>query len=150
MASDAASVNTSVDENTSRLVPYSTLSVSEATYSQNFDVTPLVSGKWTMGNAFFVDMWDYSTLQQGYQSNDTWADKQEVFQLPKANQWMHWVIQTHNASPHPMHYHGPLLVLESRTSLYDASTADISLTDGLRRDVVLLPGGDFVVIAFYR
>lgn len=148
---DDAYVNECVDEESSLMVPYVALPASDvATYTQDFDVALLVSGLWAMGNSSFVNYWDYPTILQAYEGNDTYADSQEVFHLPEADQWVYWVIQTTNAVPHPMHLHGhDFWVLGSGSGIYDPDTADLKLTNVPRRDVVLLPSSGYVVIAFY-
>jgi FtsP/CotA-like multicopper oxidase with cupredoxin domain len=49
-----------------------------------------------------------------------------------------------------MHLHGhDFWVLGQGTGTYDSTTANLTLTNAPRRDVVLLPGAGYVVIAFY-
>jgi FtsP/CotA-like multicopper oxidase with cupredoxin domain len=103
-----------------------------------------------MGTNSFVNQWDYPTILQAYEGNDTWAAEQEVYQLPDANVWVYFVMQTANAQGHPMHLHGhDFWVLGQGVGTYDAATADLTFVNAPRRDVVQLPSEGYVVIAFY-
>lgn len=147
---DGASTGECVDEEASNLIPYLALAASNADLEDNFEVDLLITGQWEMGNTSFINYWNYPTVLQAYEENDTWADSQQVVQLPGAGEWVYWVIQTTNAQPHPMHLHGhDFWVLGSGMGTYDSSTANVSLTNVPRRDVVMLPGAGWVIIAFY-
>lgn len=142
------------DEAMTDLVPYLAIDASDsASDTEDFDVALVIADKgalWEMGTSSFVNLWDYPTVLQAYEGNDTWTDEQNVYQLPTANEWVYWIIQTTNTQPHPMHLHGhDFWVLGQGTGTYDASTANLTLTNTPRRDVVLLPGAGYVVIAFY-
>lgn len=94
------------DEDMSLLVPYLAITASSSDVEDDFEVQITTGGNgvlWEMGTSSFVNQWDYPTLQQVYEGNDTWGASQEVYQFPTANQWVYWVIQTTNAQPHPMH-----------------------------------------------
>lgn len=142
------------DEDASSLVPYLALAASDADITDDFSVS-VTFGKnnaflWEMGTATFVNEWDYPTLLQVAEGNDTWGTSQQVYQFPDADTWVYWVIQTKNQAPHPLHLHGhDFWILGQGTGTYDSTTADLSLTNRPRRDVVQLPGDGYVVIAFY-
>lgn len=103
-----------------------------------------------MGNNTFVSEWDYPTLLKVSESNNTWTASEEVYQLPDANVWVYFTIQTLNTQPHPLHLHGhDFWILGQGTGTYDAATADLTLVNAPRRDVVQLPGAGWVVMAFY-
>lgn len=141
------------DEDMSNLVPYLAIAASDSDVEEDFTVQITVDGNgvlWEMGASSFVNQWDYPTVQQAYEGNDTWASAQQVYQVDTANQWVYFVVQTSNGIPHPMHLHGhDFWVLGQGTGTYDASTADLKLTNAPRRDVVMLPGSGYIVIAFY-
>lgn len=142
------------DEDMTLLVPYLAIAASD-TYEEedDFAVQITTGGNgvlWEMGTSSFVNEWDYPTVLQAYEGNDTWGAAQEVYQLPDANVWVYFVIQTTNTQPHPMHLHGhDFWILGQGTGTYDSSTASLTLTNAPRRDVVQLPGAGYVVIAFY-
>jgi FtsP/CotA-like multicopper oxidase with cupredoxin domain len=149
-----ASTDSCDDEDMSLLVPYLAIAASDSPDEEDdFSVVIDNTGNgvlWEMGTASFVNQWDYPTVLQAYEGNDTWGSAQEVYQLPDANVWVYWVIQTTNTQPHPMHLHGhDFWVLGQGTGTYDSTTSNLTLTNAPRRDVVMLPGAGYVVIAFY-
>ncbi|KAL1889965.1 hypothetical protein Sste5346_008543 [Sporothrix stenoceras] len=142
------------DEPMASLVPYLAVAATDdPTNTTTFAVDLYTSngiGLWEMGATSFVSQWDYPTLLQVSEGNDTWGTAQNVYQYPDANTWAYMVIQTTNQQPHPMHLHGhDFWVIGQGTGTYDATTTELTLTNAPRRDVVLLPGDGFVVIAFY-
>ncbi|RAO69778.1 uncharacterized protein BHQ10_005790 [Talaromyces amestolkiae] len=150
LAADA----TCADEDMSNLVPYVALDAAEdPTNTTDFTVALYQSGGiglWDMGATSFVNQWDYPSLMQIDQGNNTWGTSQNVYAYPEANEWAYMVIQTSNQQPHPMHMHGhDFFVLGQGDGTFDATTADLSYTNPPRRDVVMLPADGYVVIAFY-
>ncbi|TGO27265.1 hypothetical protein BPAE_0045g00640 [Botrytis paeoniae] len=141
------------DELMSSLIPYVPIVASDSPAEE--DEFSVIINKtngviWQMGTHSFLNQWDYPTLLQAYEGNDTWAPEQEVYQLPEANVWVYWIIETTNAQSHPMHLHGhDFWVLGQGTGTYDSTTANLTLVNAPRRDVVLLPGSGWVVMAFY-
>ncbi|EFX04444.1 extracellular dihydrogeodin oxidase [Grosmannia clavigera kw1407] len=150
---DAAAVDSCYDEDASLLVPYLAIAASDADVTDSFDVEVTLSNNaflWEMGSSTFVNEWDYPTLQQVADKNDTWGASQNVYEFPNADTWVYWVIQTKNNAPHPLHMHGhDFWILGQGTGTYNASTANLSLVNRPRRDVVQLPGDGYAVIAFY-
>jgi FtsP/CotA-like multicopper oxidase with cupredoxin domain len=138
------------DEDASLLVPYLAIAASDSPeVDDDFSVVIDTTGHWKMGNNTFVNQWDYPTVLQAYEGNNTWGASQEVYELPDANVWVYWVIETTNTQPHPMHLHGhDFWVLAQGTGTYDSTTA-LTLTNAPRRDTALLPGAGYLVIAFY-
>jgi hypothetical protein len=47
--------------------------------------------------------WAEPSLLQIAQGNATWEASENVYQLPIANQWVYWVIDTQLGIPHPIH-----------------------------------------------
>ncbi|KAI4602002.1 hypothetical protein KJ359_010868 [Pestalotiopsis sp. 9143b] len=151
---DATTDGTCYDEDISQLVPYVPITASStADYEDDFSVKIVVGDNgvlWEMGPSSFVNQWDYPSLLQVEEGNDTWADSQQVYAFPDADTWVYWVIQTTNNQPHPMHLHGhDFWILGQGLGTYDADTANLTYTNPPRRDVVQLPGAGYVVIAFY-
>ncbi|KAK6198278.1 hypothetical protein LQW54_010427 [Pestalotiopsis sp. IQ-011] len=151
---DATTDGTCYDEDISQLVPYVPITASStADYEDDFSVKIVVGDNgvlWEMGPSSFVNRWDYPSLLQVEEGNDTWADSQQVYAFPDADTWVYWVIQTTNNQPHPMHLHGhDFWILGQGLGTYDADTANLTYTNPPRRDVVQLPGAGYVVIAFY-
>ncbi|RDW85906.1 multicopper oxidase-1 [Coleophoma crateriformis] len=151
VAWDSASTDDCDDEDMSNLVPYLAIVASDTpTSDEDFSVKIETSGLWVMGNNSFENQWDYPTVLQAYEGNDTWGAVQEVYELPDANTWVYWAIQTTNTQPHPMHLHGhDFWVIGQGSGTYDAATTNLTLVNAPRRDTVMLPGAGYVVIAFY-
>ena len=142
------------DEDITTLVPYLALAAS-ADYSvdNDYEVTLQFSSnviKWAMGGTSFVSQWDYPTLLQVAEGNDTWSTEQHVVELATADQWVYFVIETTFAQAHPIHLHGhDFWVLAQGTGKFDSTTTTLQLTDGPRRDVAMLPASGYLVIAYY-
>lgn len=141
------------DEAIASLVPYLSYDVSSSyTVEEDEEVAiAIASGgvKWEMGGTSFVSEWDYPTVLQVAESNDTWTTDQHVIQLATADQWVYFVIETTFAQAHPIHLHGhDFWVLASGTGTYSTSTT-LTTTDSPRRDVAMLPASGFLVIALY-
>ncbi|GAP90347.1 putative multicopper oxidase [Rosellinia necatrix] len=151
---DSAAEDDCNDEDMSSLVPYLAIDATDAPtgVEDDFAVAIVLSGDsvlWEMGNSSMVSQWNYPSLQQVYEGNDTWGDEQQAYVFPDADVWVYWVIQTSNGQPHPMHLHGhDFWILGQGTGTFDGSTANLTLTNPPRRDVVQLYGQGYVVIAF--
>lgn len=157
-AATAASVDECVDEPVASLVPYLQIDAADlADVSDDFSVAiASEAGRfyWYMANSTFVSQWDEPTIEQVYERATTdrslaFATAQHVYELPDANQWVYWIVQTAMGVAHPMHLHGhDFWVLGSGDGTYDASTANLTTVNAPRRDVVLLPADGWVVFAF--
>lgn len=148
-----AAIDECVDEDYSNLVPYVTADASSLPdVSTDFAVAiSAVAGRfyWAMGNSSFINEWSYPTIQQVAEGNNTFSAAQNVYELPDANVWVYWIVQTSLGAAHPMHLHGhDFWVLGSGTGTYDAATAQLSTVGVPRRDVVLLPSSGWVAFAF--
>lgn len=153
----AAAVDECVDEPMASLVPYLKVDASDsADHTDNFAVAITASANrfyWHMANSTFVSDWAEPTLEQVYDRANgnqvSWSSSQHVYELPDANKWVYWIVETAMAVPHPMHLHGhDFWVLGSGDGTYDASTAELTTVNAPRRDVVLLPSNGWVVFAF--
>ncbi|KAI1310840.1 putative extracellular dihydrogeodin oxidase/laccase [Xylaria venustula] len=153
-AVDAASDDDCDDEDMSSLVPYLAIDATDAPDGTEDDfavaiVTSTNGVLWEMGSSSMVSEWNYPSLLQVYEGNDTWGDEQQSYAFPDADVWVYFVIQTSNGAPHPLHLHGhDFWILGQGTGTFDGTTADLTLTNPPRRDVVQLPGQGYAVIAF--
>ncbi|KAI1121075.1 putative extracellular dihydrogeodin oxidase/laccase [Nemania abortiva] len=151
---DSAADDDCDDEDMSLLVPYLAVDATDAPSGTEDDFTvAITTGStgvlWEMGSTSMVSQWDYPSLLQVYEGNDTWGEEQQSYAFPDADVWVYWIIQTTNAQPHPMHLHGhDFAILGQGTGTFDSSTANLTLTNPPRRDVVQLPGQGYAVIAF--
>lgn len=149
-------VDSCADEDPANLIPYLHKDP-DATYDVRDDeVTAVINGaevSWTMGGSAFKVDWANPSLQQIDEANGTasnWTSDQHALVLPNANEWVYMYIQTTSAQAHPIHLHGhDFWVLASGWG--NVSTVDLQLTvlNAPRRDVAMVPGNGYLVIAFY-
>ncbi|KAK7714693.1 hypothetical protein SLS63_011667 [Diaporthe eres] len=150
-ANDNAAIDECIDE--TNLVPYVKVDASDlADVSTDFSVAVAASAGrfyWSMGNSTFINQWNYPSLLQVNEDNNTWSAEQNMYQLPNANEWVYWIVQTNLGAPHPLHLHGhDFWVLGQGVGKYDAASADLQTVNVPRRDVVLLPASGWVAFAF--
>lgn len=150
-ANDNAAVDECIDETS--LVPYVKVDASDlADVSTDFSVAVAASAGrfyWSMGNSTFINQWNYPSLQQVNEDNNTWSAEQNMYQLPNANEWVYWIVQTSLGAAHPLHLHGhDFWVLGQGVGTYNAATANLQTVNVPRRDVVLLPASGWVAFAF--
>lgn len=150
-ANDNAAIDECIDE--TNLVPYVKVDASDlADVSTDFSVAVAASAGrfyWSMGNSTFINQWNYPSLLQVNENNNTWSEEQNMYELPNANEWVYWIVQTSLGAAHPLHLHGhDFWVLGQGVGKYDAATADLQTVNVPRRDVVLLPASGWVAFAF--
>ncbi|KAJ5726946.1 extracellular dihydrogeodin oxidase/laccase [Penicillium malachiteum] len=141
------------DENSSNLIPYLQVNASDTyAYGEREEVEVQVTDNamlWLMNKTSFDTQWEYPTLMQVTENNQTWLARQRVIHLPEANKWVYFVIHSPFAQDHPMHLHGhDFWVLHSGYGNFDLSMkGQLTLVNAPRRDVVMLPASGYVVIA---
>lgn len=151
---ERAAVDECVDELIDDLVPYVKVDASALPdISEDFAVAIQVEANrfyWAMTDHSFVTAWENPTVKQVVNNVTAFDEAMNVFELPEANKWVYWIVQTAMAVAHPMHLHGhDFWVLGTGDGAYDASTAVLKTVDAPRRDVVLLPANGWVAFAFY-
>ncbi|KAN0104967.1 multicopper oxidase [Hyaloscypha variabilis] len=115
------------------------------------------------GSSIKVD-WGNPTLLQVQNGDKTFLTSENLVSVPQANIWSVWLIQNLTPIPHPMHLHGhDFLILGKSTFLtcpfcagnaprpFNASTdiKSLNLNNPTRRDVTMLPGFGWLVVAFH-
>ncbi|KAJ9144624.1 Extracellular dihydrogeodin oxidase/laccase [Pleurostoma richardsiae] len=142
------------DEESSNLVPYVAIDASDSySYTDDTEVAVQVTENallWTMNKTSFRTLWEYPTLLQVADGNDTWAAKQQVIQLPDADKWTYLLVYSPFAQDHPMHLHGhDFWVLASGYGRFDTSNLNgLTLVNAPRRDVAMMPASGYLIIAF--
>jgi FtsP/CotA-like multicopper oxidase with cupredoxin domain len=140
------------DEAMTDLVPYLSLDASAAALTNDEPVTLGRSNgvfKWYMAATTFSVEWDNPTLLQIYNGNTTFDTATHVVEIPTANEWMYFIIETTNTVPHPIHLHGhDFFVLAQGSGTYDSTTTTLTTSNPPRRDVAMLPSAGHLVIAF--
>lgn len=102
---------------------------------------------WALNNSSFVSKWDYPTLQQIAERNNTYGTEQNVVRLPAKNEWAYFLITTNFNVSHPIHFHGhDFWVLASSHEPYNENVP-LQLENSPRRDVAMLPSLGYLVLA---
>lgn len=110
--------------------------------------------QWSLdGTPFSLD-WEEPTLSyvfDGQTSN--FSANQNVIELPTADAWTFWIIQSIPGNftdkvPHPIHLHGhDFFVLGSDTGTF-SDVGALNFENPTRRDVAMLPAEGWLVLAF--
>ncbi|KAK4498856.1 hypothetical protein PRZ48_009366 [Zasmidium cellare] len=104
--------------------------------------------KWYLNNITFFSEWEDPTALQILNEDHTYEAQQAVIELPNADEWMCLIIQQANTAPHPIHLHGhDFWIVASGQGTYSSSTP-LQTVNPPRRDVAMLPGAGFLVLAF--
>ncbi|KAJ2902943.1 multicopper oxidase [Zalerion maritima] len=96
-------------------------------------------------------------------NGDSFEAERNVFAIADDPEWTVWVIQNNFGVPHPMHLHGHDFLVLGKSEPYDnpfstdatvrtfdagADSGSLNLDNPTRRDVTMLPGLGWLVIAF--
>ncbi|XWW97935.1 hypothetical protein V2A60_005931 [Cordyceps javanica] len=151
-------VDACVDEPVASLVPHLAVDAGEQHWVDLEEVSILVVSDvllWTLNGTSFNASWANPTLLQLlHNSGDAaaaadYTTDSHVVQLDEADQWVYLVVQAENAVPHPIHLHGhDFFILGQGTGTYDAGRDLLSLANPARRDVAMLLGSGYLVLAF--
>lgn len=140
------------DESATNLVPYVSIDASSSDIEESSEAGLQVTENallWTMGGTSFQSQWDYPTVLQALEGNDTWTEKQRVIELPDADQWVYMVVSSVFSQSHPIHLHGhDFYILDQGYGKYVNGSSTLTLTNAPRRDVAMLPASGYLVIAF--
>ncbi|KAJ0163614.1 Laccase-1 [Colletotrichum tanaceti] len=89
-------MDTYADELMSNLVPVVAIEAGQQSYDDTLTVGLQVVAsqlKWTLNANTFLSDWDYPTVEQVLEGNDTYSVQQNIVQLDEANVWVHFIIQ---------------------------------------------------------
>ncbi|KAE8454121.1 hypothetical protein EG329_005045 [Mollisiaceae sp. DMI_Dod_QoI] len=114
---------------------------------------------WTINNRSIDVDWENPTLKYIAEGKDTYKSNPalNVYELPDANVWSFWVIQNIFSVAHPIHLHGhnfyllgasPNVASPSPVAFTEKNIDDLNFTNPTRRDVAMLPGNGWMVLAF--
>ncbi|KAI0408512.1 multicopper oxidase-domain-containing protein [Xylaria palmicola] len=135
-----------------RQAPLDQFTFSQAnTLDVTLETSPLVIWK-VNGSSINVD-WDRPIVDYVLRGNTSYPASNNVVMVNQKDVWTFWVIENLSIVPHPMHLHGhDFLVLgASATGAGTFTQADVAGLKGAnptRRDVTMLPGGGWLVLAF--
>ncbi|KAF2727245.1 laccase precursor [Polyplosphaeria fusca] len=108
---------------------------------------------WTVnGTSMIIDP-GKPTVQYVAEGNTSYPPSYNVVSVSDAATWTYWVIQQAAGAPpiaHPIHLHGhDSYVLGTGSGTFSAANIpQLTFTNPPRRDVIFLPGGGWLVIAF--
>ncbi|KAF3015102.1 Laccase-1 [Neopestalotiopsis sp. 37M] len=106
---------------------------------------------WTInGSAINVD-WDRPVLQYVIDGDTDYPRSENLVFNDDKDEWTYWVIQNLAIVPHPMHLHGHdflILGTEANANFTSDLSSTLSYDNPTRRDVTMLPGFGYIVIAF--
>ncbi|GME26721.1 putative multicopper oxidase protein [Neofusicoccum parvum] len=143
-----------VDEPYASLVPAMAQNPTDLTSNDATDMPVTVgvlSGlfKWYISSNTMAVQWEEPTNLMAANGQTNWTDDDCIVELPDANVWAYFVIETAQGVPHPFHLHGhDFWILASGTGTYSDSVT-LNTANPPRRDVATLPASGYVVIAFY-
>lgn len=144
-------VDACVDESVTSLVPHVAIDAAEPHWTDLEDVNTLSVSNvflWALNGTSFYSDWENPTLLQIYNNSTNYTADSHVIQLDEADQWVYIIIQAENAVSHPIHLHGhDFFILGQGAGTYN-STDLLSLTNPARRDVAMLVGSGYLVLAF--
>ncbi|KAK2752108.1 hypothetical protein FQN55_007996 [Onygenales sp. PD_40] len=107
---------------------------------------------WKINGSPIETDWEYPTLQYVLDGNTSYPSKLNLIELPQANVWTYWIIETVFGSivnvPHPIHLHGhDFSILGVGQGSYPGPQG-LNFTNPPRRDVAMLPDLGWLVVAF--
>ncbi|RPB03356.1 hypothetical protein L873DRAFT_1787140 [Choiromyces venosus 120613-1] len=119
--------------------------------SQNVDVTLTVADNiilWTLNGISGLIDWSSPTLLK-VANGQTYPESYHVLNIDGTNAWYYLVIETSLGITHPIHLHGhDFYLIAQETGTFNASSLTANWSNPPRRDVAMLPGNGFIVLAF--
>ncbi|KAM3504828.1 hypothetical protein MY11210_008207 [Beauveria gryllotalpidicola] len=141
-----------VDEPVSSLVPHVPVAAGTQDYSslELVNILPVSDViLWTLNGTSFYASWEDPTVSLLYNNVTSFANPIHVVQLDEADRWTYLIVQAENAVAHPIHLHGhDFAILGQGVGTYNESSDLLSLKNPARRDVAMLDGTGYLVVAF--
>ena len=117
--------------------------------------------QWRVDASSMSINWDRPILEYVLEGNTSYPTKINLIDAEaKKDTWTYWVISNLSPLPHPMHLHGhdylllgrsePLKAIQGATltNFTEADIPTLKLDNPTRRDVTMLPGYGWMVLAF--
>ncbi|KAK8044631.1 multicopper oxidase [Apiospora rasikravindrae] len=96
--------------------------------------------------------WDRPVLDYVLEGNTSYPRRENLYVVNERDVYTYWVIENQNALPHPMHLHGHDFLILGHSAPQGEPTAfsggQLNLVNPTRRDVTMLPGNGWLVVAF--
>lgn len=143
-----------LDEPAASLVPAYAMNVGGSSVSQTETFTVAKNSanvyRWTVSGTGFQGKYAEPTLQDMVFNGTVPTANTLSIQAPTLGEWVYVIVQSSFPPiPHPIHLHGhDFYILATGSGSYSSSTA-LNLKNPPRRDVAMMPGSGFLVIAFY-
>ncbi|KKF96573.1 Laccase [Ceratocystis platani] len=111
---------------------------------------------WTVSGSSMNISWGYPTLAYLRDDNEDYPTQLNALKVADDQEWSYWVINNELALPHPMHLHGHDFYILGSSGTVDVATtfnstndlASLNFVNPTRRDVTMLPGLGWIVLAF--
>lgn len=144
------------DEEVSKIIPWVPIQVGDASLNPAVGVTyALVNNenRWYFNASDFTLDWGTPTIGTVYRNDSVFPASYNVYPLTTVDAWTYWVITDETGFEvvyHPIHMHGHdfFILAQVPSQTFDPANVTLNLDNPSRRDVVSLPGGGYVVIAF--
>lgn len=104
---------------------------------------------WRLQKTPYFSPWEYPTLQQVLDGNNTFDPRQQIVQVDNSRQWIYAVVRTSPGTTHPIHMHGhDFYILGQSDQAFDPATFVPKTNNPPRRDVAMIVNEGYIVIAF--
>ncbi|KAK3492712.1 Cupredoxin [Neurospora hispaniola] len=120
---------------------------------------------WTIDNVAINVSWEQPLLEYIREDSTSWPYSENVLEIPPESEWSFWLIENESKIPHPMHLHGHDFIIVGRSPAPDGpgpsdammparhfdpvlDTSSLNFTNPARRDVTMLPGNGWLIVAF--
>ncbi|KAK4450874.1 multicopper oxidase [Podospora aff. communis PSN243] len=103
---------------------------------------------WRVRGQPYYSPWDYPTVQQILEGNTTYDPRQQLIHVDGKKEWIYALIRT-DGTTHPIHLHGhDFFILGQSDQEFNPDTFVPQTTNPPRRDVAMITGSGYVVVAF--
>lgn len=100
--------------------------------------------------------WNRPVLDYVLEGNTSYPTHENLYIVNEKDVYTYWIIENQSPLPHPMHLHGHDFLVLGRSPPQGTPTAfsipqdgsSLNLTNPTRRDVTMLPGNGWLVVAF--
>jgi hypothetical protein len=106
---------------------------------------------WTINSSSLFLNWSSPTNLKVYNNESIFPTDYNVISLPQVDEWVYIVIQDETGIGlyHPIHLHGhDMSVIAQDVGTFDINSTPVNLVNPPRRDVMSLPAGGFLAMAF--
>ncbi|KAK8131536.1 Laccase-1 [Apiospora sp. TS-2023a] len=135
--------------------PVITRSAPDFALDPNRDLKVTLDGApfiWKVNGSDINIDWNRPVLDYVLEGNTSYPTHENIYVVNEKDVYTYWVIENQNALPHPMHLHGHDFLILGHSPPEGEPTAfsggSLNLENPTRRDVTMLPGNGWLVVAF--